>query len=71
VRLCDEWNDFAAFRDWSYAHGYEDPKPGQTKGDMMSIDRIDSNKSYSPDNCRWVSLRQNVSYMRRGHANQR
>lgn len=71
VRLCEEWSDFAAFRDWAYSHGYEDPKPGQTKGDMPSIDRIDPNGDYSPANCRWVSLRQNVSHMRRGQANQR
>ena len=66
VKLCDEWNDYTKFRDWAYAHGYEDPKPGQTKGDMMSIDRIDPDKAYSPDNCRWISLRENVSYMRKG-----
>lgn len=71
VRLCAEWNDFSAFRDWSYSHGYKDPEPGQTKGDAMSIDRIDPDGDYAPGNCRWVSLRENVSYMRKGHADQR
>ena len=71
VKLCDEWNDYSKFREWSYANGYEEPKPGQSKGDMMSIDRVDPDKAYSPENCRWVSLRQNVSYMRKSHANQR
>ena len=71
VKLCDEWNDYSKFREWAYANGCEEPKPGQSKGDMMSIDRVDPDKAYSPDNCRWVSLRQNVSYMRKSHANQR
>ena len=71
VKLCDEWNDYAAFRAWAYANGYQDPQEGQTKGDAMSIDRIDPNGDYVPDNCRWVSLRENVSYMRNKQANQR
>ena len=71
VKLCDEWNDYAAFRAWAYTNGYQDPQEGQTKGDAMSIDRIDPNGDYAPDNCRWVSLRENVSYMRNKQANQR
>lgn len=71
VKLCDEWNDYAAFRVWAYANGYQDPQDGQTKGDAMSIDRIDPDGDYAPNNCRWVSLRENVSYMRNKHANQR
>ena len=71
VKLCDEWNDYAAFRAWAYTNGYQDPQEGQTKGDAMSIDRIDPNGAYAPDNCRWVSLRENVSYMRNKQANQR
>ena len=64
VKLCDEWNDYSAFRAWAYANGYKDPNPGQTKGDAMSIDRIDPSDNYRPGNCRWVSLRENVSHMR-------
>ena len=71
VKLCDEWNDYAAFRAWAYANGYQDPQDGQTKGDAMSIDRIEPDGDYAPNNCRWVSLRENVSYMSNKHANQR
>lgn len=52
ITVCAEWmNDFEAFRDWSMANGYSDSK---------SIDRIDNDKGYSQDNCRWVSTQQQV-----------
>ena len=51
IEVCLEWRSFPAFEAWALANGYK-------KG--LHLDRINPNKGYSPENCRFVSAHENA-----------
>ena len=61
IRVCDEWNNSsAAFVAWALENGYKE---------NLSIDRIDVNSGYSPENCRWATWTQQARNKRMGKIN--
>lgn len=58
IRVCVEWERFTTFEAWALASGWE---PG------LTIDRLDVNGHYEPNNCEWVSRAENTRRMAEYH----
>lgn len=61
ITVCLEWEkDFATFRDWALDNGY---------AENLTLDRIDGEKGYCPENCRWATWHEQRVNQKRGDKN--
>jgi hypothetical protein len=56
IKFTTEWDDFEKFKEWAEANGYSDD---------LTLDRIDPNGDYCPNNCRWASWKEQRHNQRR------
>jgi len=51
ITVCKEWENYLVFKAWALANGYTDE---------LTIDRVDVNKNYTPDNCVFITNKENA-----------
>jgi hypothetical protein len=51
IKVTEEWNSFEPFKEWAESNGYND---------YLTIDRINNDGDYTPNNCEWITIQENL-----------
>lgn len=49
IKYCQEWTEYLKFKEWALNNGYKE---------HLTLDRIDVNGDYEPNNCRWITMKE-------------
>lgn len=52
IKYAPEWEEYPPFREWALNNGY---------AENLTLDRIDNDGDYTPENCRWVTQKQQMN----------
>ena len=58
ITYCIDWERFEPFKDWALSDGYRDD---------LTLDRVDNNGNYEPNNCRWITRAEQNLNTRQNH----